>query len=79
MTMKPNELSADIRKKLVQNPPKRDSTGKVVPMALTDSEQEHMIFSMLAGIREENRKKFGGAFIEKNWTKMSKKERNKGV
>ena len=76
---KADKLDADIRKKLALNPAKRDSTGKVVPTALTDSEQEHMIFSMLAGMRAENREKFGGAFIEKNWTKMSKKERNKGV
>ena len=73
---KADKLDADIRKKLALNPAKRDSTGKVVPTALTDSEQEHMIFSMLAGMRAENREKFGGAFTQKHWTKMSKKERN---
>ena len=76
---KADKLDADIRKKLAQNPAKRDSTGKLVPTALTDSEKEHMIFSMLAGMRAENREKFGGAFTQKHWTKMSKKERNKGA
>ena len=35
-------------------PSKRDSTGKVMPVLLTEREKEHVMFVMLAKVREGN-------------------------
>ena len=55
----------------------RDEKGLWNPAVLTDDETEHLLWVMLEERRRENREKFGGQFTEKNWTKMSKKERQK--
>jgi hypothetical protein len=35
-------------------PPKRNSNGMVVPVLLTEREKEHVVFVMLAKVREGN-------------------------
>ena len=35
-------------------PSKRDTNGMVVPVGLTEREKEHVIFGMLAKVREGN-------------------------
>ncbi len=67
-----NEIKS-LEKKL-SLPTKRDSNGMVMPVSLSEREKDHVVFVMLAKVREENRKKFGGG-IQKHWHKMSKKER----
>jgi hypothetical protein len=55
-------------------PSLRDSNGMVMPVSLSEREKDHVVFVMLAKVREENEKKFGKG-IQKHWHKMSKEER----
>jgi len=57
----------------------RDEKGLWHPAVLTDDETDHLLWVMLEVRRQENRKKFGGAMFEKNWTKMSNDEKKKAV
>jgi len=47
----------------------------VVPIKFTEREEAQLMWVELEKLREENRKKFGGGAVQKNWTKMSKAER----
>ena len=63
----------EIHRKLAL-PTIRDDSGKLIPTEFSDKESHFIIFEMMHEMREENRRNSGGA-IEKNWNKMSKKER----
>ena len=52
----------------------RDGSGKIIPTEFSEKELSFIIFEMMHEMREENRRKSGGA-IQKNWNKMSKQER----
>jgi hypothetical protein len=72
--MKDTEI-AEIYRKL-ELPTIRDDSGKIIPTEFSEKELSFIIFDMMHEMREDNRRKSGGA-IEKNWNKMSKKERKK--
>ena len=55
---------------------KRDDSGKVMPTQFSEREKNFMVFHMMHKMREDNRKRFAGRMIQKNWNKMSKKEKN---
>ena len=55
---------------------KRDDSGKVMPTQFSEKETNFMVFHMMHKMREDNRKRFAGRMIQKNWNKMSKKEKN---
>ena len=63
----------EIHRKL-ELPTMRDASGKILPTEFSEKESHFIIFEMMHEMREENRRNSGGA-IEKNWNKMSKKER----
>ena len=54
---------------------KRDDSGKVMPTQFSEKETGFMVFHMMHKMREDNRKRFAGRMIQKNWNKMSKKEK----
>ena len=63
----------EIHRKLAL-PTIRNESGKIIPTKFSEKELSFIIFDMMHEMREENRRKSGSA-IEKNWNKMSKKER----
>ena len=63
----------EIHRKL-ELPTIRDESGKIIPTEFSEKELSFIIFEMMHEMREDNRRKSGGA-IQKNWNKMSKKER----
>ena len=63
----------EIHRKL-EIPTIRNESGKIIPTEFSERESHFIIFEMMHEMREENRRKSGGA-IEKNWNKMSKIER----
>ena len=65
-----NREVAEVERKL-SLPVERDENGKVLPTKFTDREMNFIVFVKLQKLREENE----GFFVNKHWTKMSKKER----
>ena len=57
-------------------PVKRDNSGKVMPTQFSERETNFMVFQWMHKMREDNRRKLGRV-MQKNWNKMSKKERKK--
>ena len=64
----------EIHRKLAL-PTIRNESGKIIPTEFSEKELSFIIFDMMHEMREENRRK-SGCVIQKNWNKMSKKERN---
>jgi|TARA_R100000030_G_scaffold43451_2_gene32806 hypothetical protein len=64
----------EIHRKLAL-PTIRNESGKIIPTEFSEKELSFIIFEMMHEMREENRRK-SGSVIQKNWNKMSKKERN---
>ena len=76
--MKPlSKSEIDVLKKKLKAPEVRKGLKKqVIPPKFSDREAHHIIYVMLKKRRDKNLKKFGGG-IQKHWTKMSKKDREK--
>jgi len=65
----------EIHRKLAL-PTIRNESGKIIPTEFSEKELSFIIFDMMHEMREDNRRK-SGSVIQKNWNKMSKKERKK--
>ncbi len=63
----------EIHRKLAL-PTIRNESGKIIPTEFSEKELSFIIFDMMHEMREDNRRK-AGSVIQKNWNKMSKKER----
>ena len=76
--MKPLSKSeiAALKKKLEAPTVRKGPKKQIMPSNLSDREKHHIIYVMLKKQRDKNLKKFGGG-IQKHWTKMSKKDRQK--
>ena len=74
------EISA-LKKKLKKPRKRTGPKNQLMPPNLSDRENHHIIYVMLKKTRDKNYKKFGGFMpggsVQKHWTKMSKKDREK--